>query len=83
MMLNKYFGQKLKESRLKQNPPVTQEKLARDLGISRSTLLNYEKAKSSPPWWFVCIVSRYFDKQLEHYNYLKEKEDDRFESFTS
>ena len=36
--LNKYFGEKLKESRLKHNPPLSQEELAEEIGVTRTTL---------------------------------------------
>ena len=79
--LNKYFGEKLKESRLNHNPPLSQEELAEEIGITRSTLSNYEAGTSSPPWWFACIVGKYFGKKLENYSYFA-REDDNIENFT-
>lgn len=79
--LNKYFGEKLKESRLKNKPPLSQEELAEKVGITRTTLSNYEAGTSSPPWWFVCIISKYFKKELDYYSYFT-KGEDNIENFT-
>jgi len=79
--LNQYFGEKLKESRLKNNPPLSQEQLADEIGITRTTLANYESGISSPPWWFACIISKYFGKKLENYSFFS-KEDDNIEDFS-
>ena len=79
--LNKYFGEKLKESRLKHDPPLSQEELAEKIGITRTTLSNYEAGISSPPWWFACIIAKYFGNKLENYSYFA-KEDDRIENFS-
>lgn len=77
--LNKYFGEKMKECRMNKNTHVSQEKLAEEIGISRTTLSNYETAKTSPPWWFVCVVSRFFNKKISDFSYYgKEDKDENF-----
>jgi len=79
--LNKYFGEKLKESRLKHDPPLSQEELAEEIGVSRTTLSNYESGISSPPWWFACIIGKYFGRKLENYSYFA-KGAENIEDFT-
>jgi len=75
IMLNKYFGDKLKESRMENVPTVSQEKIADDLGVSRTTIYNYESGYASPPWWFVCVIAKYFGKKLDYYSYFEKGED--------
>ena len=68
--LNEFCAKKMKELRLKANPVLSQEQFAQKLGIDRGTLANYENGITAPPWWFICVVCKYFGKKLEDFCYF-------------
>ena len=46
-------------------PPLSQERLAKKLGVSRSTYANYEQGRRMPPVWFVFSTANYFCVPVE------------------
>lgn len=62
---NEYFGQKLREMRLRRVPRLSQEQLAFRLGVSRSAYANYETGRVAAPFWFANAVAAYFHVDLE------------------
>lgn len=61
---NEYFGQKLREMRLKRIPRLSQEQLAKRLGISRSSYANYESGRVAVPLWLACAAASYFEVDI-------------------
>lgn len=48
-MEDKRFGEYLRQLRLSQSPPMTQEQLATAVGRSKMTISQFEKGKNAPP----------------------------------
>ena len=48
-MNDKIFGEYLRSLRKSQNPPMTQEQLAKAIGRSKMTVSQFEKGKNAPP----------------------------------
>lgn len=46
---------------LRDNRNITQDKLAKDLGVSELTIQNYETGKSIPRVVFLCKLADYFE----------------------
>ena len=59
-LYNERFARKLRELRLQRSPRLSQERLARNLQVSRATLANYESGRVAVPMWFVCAAAEYF-----------------------
>lgn len=58
------FGSKLQKLRLSKN--MSQQELADDLGIGRSTLANYEQDKREPNFHLLKIISHYFNVSVDY-----------------
>lgn len=94
-MKNNIFGQRLKELRTR-DKKMTQEALARELQISKSTLSNYETGYSMPDIETLIKIATYFHVSTDHLlgrtknilredeiPYTKENKIDFFKKFTS
>lgn len=60
-----YFSQNLRYLRLLRSPKLSQEKLAKKLGVSRGTYAHYERGTRMPPVWFVLNTANYFNVAIE------------------
>lgn len=61
---NDSFAKKLRELRLSRSPRLSQEHAARQLGITRATLANYESGRVSAPLWFACAAASYYGIEI-------------------
>jgi putative transcriptional regulator len=62
---------KLKVLRAEQN--LTQDQLAKKLGVSRNTIVNLEKGDFSPSFFLVWKISKLFNKPIEEiFNYVEQ-----------
>jgi len=57
---NDSFAKKLRDLRLSRSPRLSQERVARQLGVTRATLANYESGRVSAPLWFACAAASYY-----------------------
>ena len=62
------FAKNLRTLRKKQRPYLSQSRIAKRLGVCRTTYVGYELGKRQPPAFFIANVARYFgvstDKML-------------------
>ena len=69
----KLFNTKIKVLRAEQN--LTQEDLAIDLGINRSTILEIERGTFNPSLKLTFSIAKYFNKSIEEiFEILEEDE---------
>lgn len=66
------IGLLIKSLREKNN--ISQEKLAKDLDITRQTLIRWEKGKTEPSFSFIIKITRYFNLDINEFINLLEKE---------
>ncbi len=71
---NDFFAHKLRELRLCRIPYLSQERAARQLGIARATLVNYELGRVAAPLWFACAAAAFYGVGIEE---LVEMKDER------
>jgi len=69
----KLFNTKIKVLRAEQN--LTQEDLAIDLGINRSTILEIERGTFNPSLKLTFSIAKYFNKNIEEIFEILEEED--------
>ena len=62
--MNIYFGETLKELRLKGN--LTQEKLSEFLGVSFQTVSKWERGDTIPDLFMLTTVAAFFDVSADH-----------------
>ncbi len=62
---------KLKEWRVKKGD-ITQEKLAKEIGVSRQTIIAIEKGKYTPSLLLAFKLSRFFGVKIEDIFYIAE-----------
>ena len=62
---NRCFARRLRELRLRRSPRLSQERLARNLGVKRATLANYETGRVAVPLWFACAAASYFGVDIQ------------------
>lgn len=60
-----YFSQNLRFLRLLRSPRLSQERLAKKLGVCRNTYAQYEMGTRLPPAWFVFNTANYFHVTVE------------------
>ena len=60
-----YFSENLRMLRFLQVPHLTQEKLAKKLGVSQQTYAKYELGRTMSPAWFVLNAANYFKVPVE------------------
>lgn len=62
------FAKNLRTLRERQRPYLSQSRIAKRLGVCRTTYVGYELGKRQPPAFFIANVARYFgvstDKML-------------------
>jgi transcriptional regulator with XRE-family HTH domain len=66
-VLNDCFAKRLRELRLCRFPKLSQERVARRLGITRATLANYESGRVAAPMWFVCAAASYYGVSIKEF----------------
>ena len=71
---NDSFSVKLRRLRLGRTPHLSQERVARNLGVSRDTYANYESGRNTAPFWFACAAASYFGVPLDE---LTDEEQER------
>ena len=59
------FADRLKELR-KQEPSLTQEKLAKQLGIAKTTLASYEQGKRQPDFKVLSAIAKRFEVTTDY-----------------
>lgn len=67
----KIFGTKLKE--LRKEDKITQEELAEKMGVSKTTIVNYENGNRKVPLEMVVKISRYFNVTVDSLLDLKDE----------
>lgn len=60
-----YFSLNLRRLRLLRQPRLSQERLAKRLGVCRSTYSKYEQGQRMPPAWFAFSTANYFGVAVE------------------
>lgn len=68
-----FFGQNLR--RLRKSKGMSQERLAKKLGVTRTTVANYEAGRASPPFWLVRRAANYYGVEMSVL-FQKEKEEE-------
>ncbi len=58
------FGQRIKE--LREERGITQQKLAKDLNIDKSTIAKYETNAISPSCQMLIILAKYFQVSTDY-----------------
>ena len=54
------FAKNLRTLRERQRPYLSQSRIARSLGVCRTTYVGYELGKRQPPAFFIANVAKYF-----------------------
>jgi len=54
---------------------ISQETLAKEIGVSRQTIISIEKAKYIPSTLLAFKIARFFNKSVEEIFYVKNEED--------
>ena len=57
------FSKNLKNLRLSNN--LTQQKLAKDLNVSRQTISNYENETNEPDFYMIAKIAQYFNCSID------------------
>lgn len=60
-----FFSKNLKYLRKHQKDGISQEKLAKDIGITRAAIMAYESRRAEPKLLTLNKLARYFDISLE------------------
>lgn len=60
-----YLGRNLRYLRHNHDPPLSQERVARNLKISRSRYAHYELGQRAPPVELVLEMAKYFHVTME------------------
>lgn len=60
-----FFSVNLRRLRLMRQPRLSQERLAKRLGVCRSTYAKYEQGERMPPAWFVFSTANYFGVAID------------------
>ena len=55
-----FFANNLKMLREKQRPYLSQGRIAKRLGVCRTTYISYESGRRQPPAYFIANAARYF-----------------------
>jgi len=68
------LGTNIKRFRF-ENGDMSQEALAKEIGVSRQTIISIEKCKYVPSTLLAFKIAKFFNKSIEDVFYLIEKED--------
>ncbi len=68
------LGNNLKRCRFDKND-MSQEALAREIGVSRQTIISIEKYKYVPSALLALKIARFFNKPVEEIFFLMDEED--------
>ena len=60
-----HFHRNLRYLRLNHDPPLSQQRVARNLHISRSRYAHYELGQRAPPLEIVLAMAKYFNVTME------------------
>ena len=63
-LLYKLLGEKIKDARLGKKPRLTQEELARKLGVKRTSITNIEKGIQKPPIHIIYKLCAIFKMEI-------------------
>ena len=55
------------------NGEITQQQLAKEVGVSRQTIIAIEKGKFNPSVRLALQIAKYFNTRIEEIFYLEEK----------
>ncbi len=57
------------------NSEMTQQQLAKEVGVSRQTIIAIEKGKFNPSVRLALQIAKYFNTRIEEIFYLEEKDE--------
>ncbi len=57
------------------NDEMTQKQLAKEVGVSRQTIIAIEKGKFNPSVRLALQIAKYFNTRIEEIFYLEEKDE--------